>query len=76
MTTPTDYTCWGHRELIERIEELEAKCSEDIPTNPEEVDDNECAELARMVGEGYTSGVIDSDTHRVAWKLTVNKFTH
>jgi len=31
-------------------------------------------ELARLITEGYTSGIIDSEGYRISWELKTNKF--
>ena len=37
--------------------------------------DNE--EIARLVKEGYTSGILDNEAgYRISWELNVEKFEH
>jgi hypothetical protein len=45
-----------------------------------EIDDHDREEIARLIKEGNTSGIIDQEeyegepSYRVAWELKVNKF--
>lgn len=37
--------------------------------------DNE--EIARLISEGFTSGILDNEEgYRISWNLEVNKFEH
>jgi hypothetical protein len=42
--------------------------------NMEELDDVEREELARLVGEGYTNGRMDSEETCVYWEIRWNKW--
>ena len=39
-----------------------------------ELTDLDREQIARLITEGYTSGILDSDTYRISWDLTTNKF--
>jgi hypothetical protein len=40
-----------------------------------ELNETERAELARLIQDGFTSGILDSDDGvRITWKLDINKF--
>jgi hypothetical protein len=40
----------------------------------EELTEEEKAEIANQIVEGYTSGINDSDDKRVTWEIKVEKF--
>lgn len=40
----------------------------------EEVTDEDTAEIARLVSDGMTSGILDSEGCRTSWELTISKF--
>jgi hypothetical protein len=40
------------------------------------VTDEDREELSKLIKAGNTSGIFDSETHRMAWELKINKFKH
>ena len=45
-----------------------------MPNELEEVNDLDREEIARLVKEGYTSGILDSEGYRIIWSLSTEKF--
>lgn len=42
----------------------------------EEVNDIDRAEIAELIRNGNTSGILDSESFRVSWSLDINKFKY
>lgn len=49
-------------------------CNFTIREDEPEVADDELHEIARLIQEGYTSGILDSEGYRVSWSLKMDKF--
>lgn len=41
---------------------------------PEEITDLDREQLAKLVAEGYTSGILDGEGYRITWDLKTEKF--
>jgi len=70
---------YGHGEICPKCGTQEALTGDfigtkKVPTNENEISDEDRVEIARLVSEGFTSGVIDNESHRVWWSLEVDKF--
>lgn len=39
-----------------------------------EVDDFDLEQIARLITEGYTSGISDNEGYRISWSIRIYKF--
>lgn len=42
--------------------------------NPDEITDEDRAEIARLIAAGNTSGILDSEGYRITWEIEMEKF--
>lgn len=42
----------------------------------EQISDQDMEEIARHIAQGYTSGLIDRNNHRIAWNLQADIFKY
>lgn len=44
--------------------------------NLQEINDEDRAEIARLIANGNTSGILDSEGYRITWSVDMEKFAH
>lgn len=57
----------------EEVSDLDALIT-GIEQEEKERDDLDRAEIARLISEGNTSGILDSEEYRISWELKITKF--
>lgn len=62
------------RELYAVCAALEATEEVNPSSNDREMNDAEREEIARLIVDGCTSGILDADGYRCAWELKANIF--